>query len=532
MTPPLPRVCSSATSTPHPTMRAGPPHGDTGAWHGSGLCASMFLPGRAVVSVSQGVSFRMRSAALVFLVSALAAASADARPTGPSRFCAVYPESSTCAGRGTTCTLCHTSTSPQAPDWNAYGIHVLGSLTAPFDEPGALEDALHAVEADDDDGDGLTNLEEIILGTLPGDATSYYVPPPPGIGDPNPVYDVGNWDPAFAMRRMMVAFCGRSPTYDEMQALAAAADGRAFVHDKLDECLGSDYWTGDGLAHLADERIKPIDLGTSFLWDYRLWRYVLTGDRDVRDLLLADYHVREPVEGQLVQVDDVVDDNSACNANSDCAFDSHCDSGACKLNDGGQPLERDQRAGMIGTQWFHFINTMFSAMPRTTAAQAMRAYLGMDIARQQGINPVVNEPLDVDGKGVQQEECAQCHATLDPATYVFAKYRGIEAGGASGFDPNRPIAKGLWTAETEPQGMLLGHPVSTLREWAGVAAASDAFQMNLARMFFVVAVGRPPGPQDKAEFDALWPSWASAEVAFSANRFLHKLVDTNAFGAP
>ena len=35
-----------------------------------------------------------------------------------------------------------------------------------------------------------------------------------------------------------------------------------------------------------------------------------------------------------------------------------------------------------------------------------------------------------------------------------------------------------------------------------------------------------------AAIDALWPSWPSAEVAYSANRFIHKLVDTNAFGAP
>ena len=473
--------------------------------------------------------------AVLPVVVVLCASAAHARPTGPARFCAVYPESSTCAGRGTTCTVCHTSTSPEVPAWNAYGNHVLLTLTDSFDLPGVLEDALHAVEADDDDGDGLTNLEEILLGTLPGDANSYFVPPAPGVGDANPGYTVGAWDAAFALRREMVAFCGRSPSFDEMNALAQAPDGRAFVHSKLDECLTSSFWTGDGLARLADERVKPIDLGTSFLWDYRLWRYVLSGDRDVRDLLLADYHVREPSLGSLVRIEDVVDDGTACSADTDCADDSKCDTGngsVCVFKDGGQPLVKSERAGMIGTQWFHFFNTMFSSMPRTTAAQAMRAYLGMDIARQQGINPVPNEPKDVDNRGVSQTECAQCHATLDPATYVFAKYRGIEPGGSSSFDANRPIDRGLWTATTEPQGMLLGQPVHNLRDWASVATQSEAFQNNLARVFFEYAVGRPPGPQDKDEFDALWPSWPTLEVAYSANRFLHHLVDTNAFGAP
>ena len=37
---------------------------------------------------------------------------------------------------------------------------------------------------------------------------------------------------------------------------------------------------------------------------------------------------------------------------------------------------------------------------------------------------------------------------------------------------------------------------------------------------------------EEDEFDALWPSWPTLEVAYSANRFMHHLVDTNAFGAP
>jgi hypothetical protein len=244
--------------------------------------------------------------------------------------------------------------------------------------------------------------------------------------------------------------------------------------------------------------------------------------------------VREASPFVLSEVADVVDDGTACANDFQCAFDHQCqDDGVCRYRAGGQPLVASERAGMIGTQWFHFINTMFSAMPRTTAAQAMRGYLGVDIAKQQGIAPTVNEPLDVDEKGVAQAECAQCHSTLDPATYVFAKYQGIEGGGASLLNAQRPISFGLWaSADEEPQGVLLGQPVDNLREWGAVAANSDEFMHNLSRILFEHAIGRPPGPQDKAEFDALWPSWSNAEVAYSTNRFLHALIDTDAFGAP
>ena len=38
--------------------------------------------------------------------------------------------------------------------------------------------------------------------------------------------------------------------------------------------------------------------------------------------------------------------------------------------------------------------------------------------------------------------------------------------------------------------MLLGQPVSTLREWGQVAANSDEFMHNLSRILFEHAIGR------------------------------------------
>ena len=81
----------------------------------------------------------------------------------------------------------------------------------------------------------------------------------------------------------------------------------------------------------------------------------MSGNRDVRDLLLADYYVEASAN----------DSPSYRRVNT--------------LN--GQNLEpsarrNDQYAGLL-------INTMFTPIPRTTAAQAYRAYLGLDIAKSE-----------------------------------------------------------------------------------------------------------------------------------------------------
>ncbi|MEJ5376034.1 MAG: hypothetical protein WHX93_05605 [bacterium] len=66
------------------------------------------------------------------------------------------------------CTVCHTSTSGQAPR-NAYG--------QAFE---AANNSFEAIEAQDSDSDGFTNLVELQAGTLPGDANSKPSGPGPG----------------------------------------------------------------------------------------------------------------------------------------------------------------------------------------------------------------------------------------------------------------------------------------------------------------------------------------------------------------
>ena len=331
----------------------------------------------------------------------------------------------------------------------------------------------------------------------------------------------------------MVLYCGQSPTYEQLQDLRGLADDpdaqHVRLHEQLESCLQSAWWEQIGVRELADPKIKPIRavgadtnvvisgvrvVLADYEWDYRLWRWVLTDDRDLRDLLRAQYHVQEPSPGVLMPVEGVIADPP--------------DSGQIA---GGQPLQVDRRAGMLTTQWFLMSNTMFSVLPRTTAAQAYRAYLGMDISLSQGILPVDGEPTDIDHKGVAQPACANCHSTLDPLAYAFAYYAGILFPFGTGtYSPTRPLAKMPgWDPEVQ-QTVLLGHEVADLLEWAQVASESDEFKRNIAAMFFKHALGREPEGDEQAEFLTLWQSLPAD--GWSANRLIHRLVDTQAFGAP
>ncbi|MGE0784727.1 MAG: DUF1585 domain-containing protein [Sandaracinaceae bacterium] len=449
-------------------------------------------------------------------VSALAPAVALARPEGPAIFCSTYPDAPACRGRVPECTMCHTSTSPAA--WNAYGIQVGAYLSDDFALDAA--NAIAYVDQLDADGDGIVNGDEIRLGTWPGDETSGwpYCAPAPIASD---LSVPEGYDFARAVRRASILYCGRSPSYDEMAEVSAAgSDAHALhqlLHDRVEACLASDYWRDDALARLADPRVRPVEavgartpIGIvigDFDWDYRLFAYALTEGRDARDLLLADYHVDRASDGTLVRVEG--------------PFEAPRGNGA-----GGQPLRVDRRAGMITTQWFFAINTMFSPLPRTTAAQAYRAYLGADIARQQGIVPVAGEPLDVDDKGVTEDSCAQCHSTLDPLSYAFAEYEGIRGPATGVYDPSRP--RRVIDGWRNPRTYLFGEQVQDVRAWAERAADSDEFLRNLAWMFFEHAMEREPGPADLDEVDAAWR--AMRDDGYSANGLIHRLVDTSAFG--
>ena len=459
------------------------------------------------------------------------ASSALALPTAPSALCSAQPELPMCQGAVPSCALCHEGTDP--PRWNAFGEALKRERTAGADFESDLIEALAAIAEDDADGDGISNDAELRAGSAPGVRDARESGEPAVGGASNPRYRVGAYDYEFAYRRVAVLYCARSPSYEELERLRAGKPDdetlKTRVHEKLTSCLESAYWRGEGLARLADKRIRPlfaagpqtdIKIGSYRLvigvydYDYRLWRYILTGDRDLRELLTAKYHVQQKGDA-LTKVTGVL-------AKSDP-----------EALAGGQPIPEERRAGMLTTQWFLAINTMFSALPRTTAAQAYRAYLGADISSGEGLRPVAGEPLDVDDKGVDAPRCANCHSTLDPLTYAFTEYEGIRINADLRFGdyiPERPRERVPGWDPARQKSSLLGVEVPDLVAWAKVAAASDEFKRAMAQLFFEHALGRAPAPSESEEFIALWRSLP--DDGYSANKLLHRLIDTLAFGRP
>lgn len=492
------------------------------------------IKGRVLIEkLSKAISFGLVSLACFVVGPTLV----EGKPEGPRAFCETYPESPSCLGSLITCEYCHTSTVTGSPAWNPFGIEILVAGYMPPFESGVV-DVLPLTEDLDSDGDGITNIEEILAGTLPGDSSSLIVLPSPPAGDDNPMYNVEGYDLTFAIRRVTQVYCGRSISFAEAELFENSPEPYETLHGALDLCLESEYWKTTALSRMADPAIRPIDFGSAWGWDYRLFRYVMSGDRDMRDLLLGDYNVRE-INGTLVKIEGVIPGatdevcdpaNPQCDSDQDCLLNGPSGQYRCSYINGGQLATPDTRAGMITTAWFHFYNTMFSAMPRQTAAQAYRGYLGLDIAKQEGLLPVENEPVDYDNKGVQQAECAQCHSTLDPLSYPFAYYNGIGDGAIGVYNPERPANKGLWELGEEPQALILGVPVDDLVEWAEVGASSEQFQRKLALIFYKHAIGHSPSPEGMEEFTELWQ--AIPDDNYNANALNHRLIDLMAFGGP
>ncbi|MBK8838627.1 MAG: hypothetical protein IPO30_08030 [Hyphomonadaceae bacterium] len=235
----------------------------------------------------------------------------------------------------------------------------------------------------------------------------------------------------------------------------------------------------------------------------------------MRDLLMAQYFVKRtgPVTLQVMTEEEL----------------------AARPRGTKQPVPVGKRAGMISTRWFGALNTMFTSIPRTTAAQAYRAYLGFDIAKMQGLDPVPHEPKDYDAKGVGASACAVCHATLDPLTYPFTRYNGISGGYSYNEDRLNDYVRvdGARVAEAPAAGVILGQQVADLREWTQVAANSDPFAIKVTSDYWKLLVGREPDLNDQTEFTQLWRGLKSVTTYnYRVEKMLHDLVLTNAYGRP
>ncbi|WP_164002334.1 hypothetical protein [Pyxidicoccus caerfyrddinensis] len=449
-----------------------------------------------------------------------------AKPPGPGGFCATYPSAPACIGQQPACTLCHTA----PPQRNPYGAslepHLAPGAARPLSDGDfslALPSALRAVEAEDADGDGVSNLEEVQRGTLPADPSSRPVDTGGCGPGQNPQYDVCRYDARFAYRRVLLDFCGLSPTYAQLKAFAALSAGgqQALLDSELDRCTTTEFWRGKNgqLWKLAHPKIRPVgslkegeDRGAiplaDYYDDYALYAYAQLDDHDAREVMTARYFVRRQTQPtRYTRVESLP----------------------------SQSVESSRRAGNLTSAWSLISFVMFTALPRNAAAQSYRAYLGLDIAKQEGLHSIPGEPRDYDAKGVQAPACAACHATLDPLSYPFRNYNGIAGAASARYVPNRlelffsDVSPTI--SQTPEAGYLFGRPVRDLLEWAEVGADSDAFAISAVTDYWKLLVGHAPSAEENAEFVATWRRFRDTH-GYSVQRMLHDVIRTEAYGAP
>jgi hypothetical protein len=322
-----------------------------------------------------------------------------------------------------------------------------------------------------------------------------------------------SYDIDIAYKRVSNIFCGKSLTYTQYQNFLALGNAakKTQLHTKLDECLNTDFWKKKALHRMADAKIKPIRaLGVEadlyilgdYRYDYRLYAHIMSDNRDMRELLTADYHIDAAgnVVNGVIAVTPIVGKLTYAN---------------------GQPLDPSKRSGMVTTQWFLSANTMFAKLPRNAAAQMYRAYLGMDIAISQGLYPIGAEPRDVDNIGISKPLCASCHSTLDPLSYPFSPYQGLEA--------NNDV--GTFKADRVPwsdNGAIFSQDVPDLRSMTTIAANSDYFKKAMTKDLISYTLGiHDLNSAYKANYDELWQSLPG--LTYSFNRLIHSFVDKDIF---
>ncbi len=452
------------------------------------------------------------------------AATGWARPTGPGALCEALPAAEDCGSGLPNCDVCHTT----PPARNSYGLQLgerLPEPTSAQEFSGAIQPIILEVMPLDADGDGFDNETELRLGTNPGNDRSFPMETGCSGRSVNPRWNVCGYDHDYVLKKVALDFCGYSPRYAEMQAftrLDVTAKER-IIEETFERCVDTPYWQGrDGvLWRMAHPKVRPLAAIKSgpqagpvpladYDDDYALFVYTQTDDRDVRDVITADYYVtltgNPPTYTERMARPD-------------------------------QSLAPEYRVGMISSRWFFVINTMFTAVPRTAAAQAYRAYLGLDIAKSEGLIPPQGEALvDYDEKGITADGCAVCHTTLDPLTYPFTRYGGIEPPSSGLYDPMRmmrrdPAIDGANIRDVPEEGYLFGQRVESLVEWADLAANSDEFAKATVLEYWRLLMGASPTQAETSEFDALWQG-LKGEHQYRVENMLKALIRTEAYGVP
>lgn len=460
-----------------------------------------------------------------------------ALPVAPTAFCLKYDAVPLCTNSQPTCSTCHTV----PPAHNRFGAQVAANLLPNAPRPLAsaafasgLSEALTRIEALDADGDGYTNLEELEHGSDPAVESDEPTTRACVAGPVDPLdWDVCNYDADYVYRKLHLDFCGQNVTYEQRLAFRQKADPLGELHRALDRCLDTPYWQGpDGVLYqIAHNKIRPIQSIKSgsgegdvpladYDDDYRLFVYTQIDNRDAREVLTAQYFVAPAADdsGRLQAF--IRDPDTDKRLRGEVV---------------GQGVQIERRAGLLTTRWNLVLNVMASALPRTAAAQAYRSFLGLDIAKMEGLREVAGEPVDYDLKGVEAIGCRGCHTTLDPLTYPFSRYAGFDSPAPFSYVVDRldHLAEGPDDPlrDTPESGQIFGETVDDLLEWAQVAANSDAFARATVLDYWIRIVGDTPRAPEKAEFERLWRDFANAHH-YGVERMLHDLIRTEAYGVP
>ncbi|MBQ46610.1 MAG: hypothetical protein CMP10_03830 [Zetaproteobacteria bacterium] len=473
----------------------------------------------------------------------------QAKPLAVGAFCQVYPDAPACSGSRPFCQTCHASIEPVK--FNAYGGCVISKLNRSQDFYGQIPSILKEIEQTDCDGDGASNIAEVLQGTLPGDASSAPEQNPCGeaSGSCQTDYD-------YVYKKLWFDFCGEPPSWKAFQDFSKLSNEakQTALDDQLDLCLDSQNWLGRNgvLWQLGHSKIRPVgsikageDKGIipilDYDSDYHLYVWAQIDGNDARESLLADYSVSR-IPGNELNPDEYSKNDTD------------------RLVD-GLVMQVDKRVGLLTTFWNLAFYQNFTAVPRVLTAQTFRAFLGITMATYQGLIPSPTSETgfaDYDKSGVTQPECAVCHTTIDPATYPFKYYNGLPGVQGSilsgttnaqlsnvenlGSEINlTPLSyalprinyyvneKGMTDLVNMPEtGYVLGQRVNNLREWAQVVTNSDLFAAKTVTDYWVLLIGEKPRSYQQEEFRKLWQDFSTVHE-YSVEAMLHDLIKTEAY---
>jgi len=476
---------------------------------------------------------------------------------GPEIFCRTYPQSPSCRGTWLACSYCHQYVPPVL---NSFGSAIKTEYykrdLAFTNDDETFKQVMESIGSLDSDGDGFSNSEEITNGTQPG--FKAHIPTYNRCKSSKPAansqYSLCQYDPDYAFKKIWNSVCGEPPLWEDFLTFKnlPVSDKPQALKDQLEKCLDYEYWLGkDGVVwKIGHYKIRPVgsvkegeDKGlvdlVDYYDDYHIFVYSQIDGHDARDVLRANYAVSRKVTNGATVYTRLEPD---------------------RLKD-GIVMQPEYRAGLLTSFWTLGFYLNYTAVARVLVAQAFNGFLGISLANMQGLGTIPREQSlykDYDNKGVEKTACAECHETIDPMTYPFRNYNGLDGSTMILAGKNSPGLKDIKKLGDETnltplsyslprmeylsskypainqmpeEGWVLGQKVSNLKEWAEVVANSDQFASQTVKDYWKVLMGHEPLPQEQTEFERLWRNFKTIHQ-YSIEAMLAEMITTEAFGVP